>query len=641
MNAQPLDLKAAELLHLIDEGTASVTGDAFFRALVRKLSEGMQTRYTFVAEFDPALTRASVLAWWDNHGRYREPFTFPLKGTPCELVANGTGDIVSYEADVAVCFPEDRAALERIGAKSYVAVPLMRPDGRVMGHLAVFDDRERVWDPMSLGLLRIFAARATAEVERRQFEQELESANAALERRVSERTAELAETVQRLNAEIERRREVEQRLIHNEAEIRNLFDESPAALWVSDFSAAKLYIDQLHANGVTDLREYFRDRPALLHRAVEMQQVQTVNKATLQAYEGTAVEQFFHLQPDDLFTPEAYAALGEMVLRFAEGAIEYHTEATDRTLAGNVRDRYMKWRLMPGREHDWSRVLVAVLDISEQKEAARFLKSAHDELEQRVHERTTALFVANSKLQQEVAKRTQTERALRTSEKAFRDLYEEAPSVYWSVSADGTIMRANRRATELFGYSQEEIVGMRLFDLISDSAEGKPVAQIVRDKLLARDRDVQSGSGVRCKRWPHDLGIRFGDSVSERRRRNRGHSFDHHRHHRTQADGDIPAPSAGARSVGDLDLDADRERRSGRTRRSDRARAGTRVRLARGTTRLRMSSGRARRDHRADAPLRPSGGGKMPPSDRIGPTSVARAQSWRHSHRRRHPNPRA
>ena len=445
----------------------------------------MQTRYTFVAEFDPALTRASVLAWWDSRGSYREPFAFALKGTPCELVASGDGDIVSYESDVAVCFPEDRAALERIGAKSYVAVPLMRPDGRVMGHLAVFDERERVWDPISLGLLKIFAARATAEVERRHFEKELEAANADLERRVSVRTAELAASVASLNAEIARRQQVEERLIRNEAETRNLFDESPAALWVSDFSRAKQYIDNLRDEGVGDLRAYFRDRPSLLHRAVEMQQVQTVNKATLQAYEGSAISDFFNLQPDDIFTPEAYTALGEMVLQFAEGAIEYHTEATDRTLTGNIRDRYMKWRLVPGCEHDWSRVLVAVLDISEQKEAARFLKNAHDELEQRVHERTTALFVANAKLQQEIAKRTQTERALRVSEKAFRDLYEDAPSVYWSVSAAGLINHANRRASELFGYSRDEIVGMPLFDLISDSPDGKPVAEQVREKLLA------------------------------------------------------------------------------------------------------------------------------------------------------------
>ncbi len=453
MNDQPLDLKAAELLRLIDEGTASVTGEAFFRALVRKLSEGMQTRYTFVAEFDSALTRASVLAWWDSRGSYRDPFVFPLKGTPCELVANGTGEIVSYEADVAVCFPEDRAALERIGAKSYVAVPLMRPDGCVMGHLAVFDDRERVWDPMSLGLLRIFAARATAEVERRHFEKELEAANADLERRVLERTAELAESVEQLNAEVERRREVEQRLIHNEAEFRNMFDESPAALWVSDFSGAKKYIDSLRDDGVTDLRAYFRDRPSLLHRAVEMQQVQTVNKATLQAYEGSAISDFFTLQPDDIFTPEAYAALGEMVLQFAEGAIEYHTEATDRTLAGNVRDRYMKWRLVPGCEHDWSRVLVAVLDITEQKEAARFLKNAHDELEQRVHERTTALFVANSKLQQEIAKRTQTERALR-KRRELEALVTSTSTQIASVAAselDAQIVRALDLACASFG----------------------------------------------------------------------------------------------------------------------------------------------------------------------------------------------
>src|SRR4029450_3388323 len=104
--------------------------------------------------------------------------------------------------------------------------------------------------PMSLGLLQIFAARATAEVERRHFEKELEAANAGLERRVAERTAELAASVARLNAEVERRREVENQLIRNEAEIRNLFDESPAALWVSDFSGAKKYIDKLRDDGV-------------------------------------------------------------------------------------------------------------------------------------------------------------------------------------------------------------------------------------------------------------------------------------------------------------------------------------------------------------------------------------------------------
>ena len=483
VSTQPLDLRAAELLRLIDEGTASVTGEAFFRALVRKLSEGMQTRYTFVAEFDPALTRANVLAWWDSHGAYREPFSFPLKGTPCELVANG--NIAAYERDVAVCFPDDRTALERIGAKRYIAVPLTRPDGRVMGHLAVFDDRERQWDQMAFGLLKIFAARATAEVERRHFEKELEGANAELERRVAERTRELADSVARLNAEMQRRQTIEERLTRSEAEFRNLFEESPAALWVVDCSTTKRYFDKLRSRGVADLRAYFRDHPDELRRTAENHRVLTVNKATLDAYEGTMVADFIGLEPNAIFTPEAYAALGEMVLRFAEGAIEYHTEATDRTLAGNVRDRYMKWRLVPGCELDWSRVLVSVLDISEQKQAQRFLKNAHDELEQRVQERTTALFVANAKLQQEIAKRAQTEHALRAGEQAYRELYEDAPNVYWTTSIDGVIKRVNRRATELFGYSREELIGMRLPDLVRDAPGGLPVARAITARVLA------------------------------------------------------------------------------------------------------------------------------------------------------------
>jgi PAS domain S-box-containing protein len=77
------------------------------------------------------------------------------------------------------------------------------------------------------------------------------------------------------------------------------------------------------------------------------------------------------------------------------------------------------------------------------------------------------------------------EEALQESEKRYRDLYEESPDAYFSVGADGRIERANRRATELLGYSRDELIGRPVFDLYADTPSGKAKAQRVFQRFLA------------------------------------------------------------------------------------------------------------------------------------------------------------
>lgn len=50
-----------------------------------------------------------------------------------------------------------------------------------------------------------------------------------------------------------------------------------------------------------------------------------------------------------------------------------------------------------------------------------------------------------------------TERALSEAEKRFRDWYDDAPSAFFSVGLEGTILGCNRRAVELLGYREEEL----------------------------------------------------------------------------------------------------------------------------------------------------------------------------------------
>ena len=203
-----MDHKDLQILRLIDEGTAAQTGVAFFREFVRRLANALDSRYAFASRFDAANTRAHVIALWDG-ANLQEGMEYPLPGSPCENVLGG--DIVAFNSDIANLFPVERKQLEAMGAQSYLAIPLKSMAGRVIGHLAVIDTQTKNWQERDFGILRIFAARCAAELERQSAEQEMQRTNHALARRL-ELEALVAETSTRfmnteaeaIDAEIER-----------------------------------------------------------------------------------------------------------------------------------------------------------------------------------------------------------------------------------------------------------------------------------------------------------------------------------------------------------------------------------------------------------------------------------------------------
>jgi signal transduction histidine kinase/ActR/RegA family two-component response regulator len=169
------------ILRIIDEGTAAQTGVAFFRALVKSLAQALDAKYSFVSQFCNDNTRVRVLAMWDGK-IISDDVEYALPGSPCEGVLDG--NIVGYNANVADLFPVERKELEAMHAQSYLAIPLKDMEGQVLGHLAVIDVKERNWAERDHGILRIFAARAAAEIERQQADEELVEANASLARRL-------------------------------------------------------------------------------------------------------------------------------------------------------------------------------------------------------------------------------------------------------------------------------------------------------------------------------------------------------------------------------------------------------------------------------------------------------------------------
>ncbi len=173
-----LDESAA--LRSIVEGTATHTGDRFFQTLVECLARALGTHGSWVTEYLPESRRLRALAFWLG-GEWIQGFEHAIDGTPCEDVVDGRR-LVHIADNMLALYPTD--AGRELGAVSYLGVPLLDVDGSVLGHLAVLDRRPMPAEPRAEALVRIFAARAAAELQRLRAEAEVREREEKLTRLV-------------------------------------------------------------------------------------------------------------------------------------------------------------------------------------------------------------------------------------------------------------------------------------------------------------------------------------------------------------------------------------------------------------------------------------------------------------------------
>jgi PAS domain S-box-containing protein len=162
---------AEETFRSIVIGTASATGNDFFPSLVRHLATALRVRYAFITDCDDQ-KRAKALAFW-NGDQFGDRFEFDIADTPCMKVLNG--ETCHYKEGLQSLFPLDKG-LADWEAESYLGVPMLDREGRVIGHIAILDDKPMDRDPRAIDLVKIFAARAAAELKRQRAEAELQGA---------------------------------------------------------------------------------------------------------------------------------------------------------------------------------------------------------------------------------------------------------------------------------------------------------------------------------------------------------------------------------------------------------------------------------------------------------------------------------
>jgi hypothetical protein len=108
-----------------------------------------------------ARAHAGALAW----RRARTCSEFDLTGTPCrEVIASGKTVFAGSGAG------ERWPAARRDGVDSYLGLPCFDTKGNVIGHIACFGRKPVIGELPQDAVLRLFAVRASIEMERRILE---------------------------------------------------------------------------------------------------------------------------------------------------------------------------------------------------------------------------------------------------------------------------------------------------------------------------------------------------------------------------------------------------------------------------------------------------------------------------------------
>ena len=174
----PSSARERDLLRRLAAGTAGVVGDAFLRAMVRHLAAAFGAELAFIGEHlpSPADGRVRVLASWQHGVEMPEGYEFDIDDTmPCAVVQSE--GLLVLPAGTCAAYPGDRYVRD-FGLDSYLGVALPGAGDEQVGYVALMASRPMDPDEDELAVLRIFAARAGAEIERRRHQAALRTRDA-------------------------------------------------------------------------------------------------------------------------------------------------------------------------------------------------------------------------------------------------------------------------------------------------------------------------------------------------------------------------------------------------------------------------------------------------------------------------------
>ena len=170
-------------------------------------------------------------------------------------------------------------------------------------------------------------------------------------------------------------RRAEEALRDSERRYRQLFQSAPIALIEWDVSQLKRYLEQLRVSGVSDFKDFLEQQPQQIHHCWSLIKTADYNQAFLKLMGIAGAD-----VPTGAFLPtdaEEFPKMArEVILVAADGNAAVEREETLVTTSGERKVVLGKSLVVSGHEETLERVAIAMLDISQRKEAEAALRES-------------------------------------------------------------------------------------------------------------------------------------------------------------------------------------------------------------------------------------------------------------------------
>ncbi|RYD20746.1 MAG: GAF domain-containing protein [Verrucomicrobiaceae bacterium] len=156
--------RAQDVVVKVAQAVSTGTGSEFFDLLTMNMVEAMGGIGGGIGKHDPVLNAIDTISFVMN-GKLMDSVHYALDGTPCHNVT--AGELCIFESGVQQLFPDDHMLVE-MGIEAYAGVPLFHQNGGVAGIMMVLFEEPMRDTALVHSTLKIFAARAAAELDRQQ-----------------------------------------------------------------------------------------------------------------------------------------------------------------------------------------------------------------------------------------------------------------------------------------------------------------------------------------------------------------------------------------------------------------------------------------------------------------------------------------
>ena len=189
-------LSQETILHRIISELKNTSGDEFFNTITLQLDKVIQADYTFIARIDQQKHSSRTISLVAK-GQISDNFEYSLKHTPCDDVYGDTTCV--YPSGICQLYPQDQLLVD-MNIEGYIGAPLYSSAGEVMGLVVALYQQPIENQELTQSLFELFSGRISAEIERVEQEQKLQSLNDNLEAQVAARTKELTDAVAHIKA---------------------------------------------------------------------------------------------------------------------------------------------------------------------------------------------------------------------------------------------------------------------------------------------------------------------------------------------------------------------------------------------------------------------------------------------------------